>query len=268
MTHAVDDTTSHDDSSPLHRSWWGIAAKLILAAGVMFAVYLIWQTWIEPHEAGIEKTLANLGPWGPVIFIVAFLIGTSLFFPESVLAIAAGTIFGLWLGLLWVVVAGTLTAVTVYWLGRTVLRNRIEPMLAKHPRLDAIDDAASESGLKLILLLRLSPMNFTMLCWLLSISRVRFRTYLLSCVGMFPGNFSTVYLGFAARHAADLATRIKAGEGRPAGDSMVHEITLYSGLGVSLLVSFLVARIAIRAMHAATHGADASAPAVSPDPAP
>ena len=92
MTHAVDDTTSHDDSSPLHRSWWGIAAKLILAAGVMFAVYLIWQTWIEPHEAGIEKTLANLGPWGPVIFIVAFLIGTSLFFPESVLAIAAGTI--------------------------------------------------------------------------------------------------------------------------------------------------------------------------------
>ena len=92
MTHAVDDTASRDDSSPLHRSWWGIVAKLILAAAVMFAVYLIWQTWIEPHEAAIERTLGHLGPWGPVIFIVAFLIGTSLFFPESVLAIAAGTI--------------------------------------------------------------------------------------------------------------------------------------------------------------------------------
>lgn len=263
MTHSVDTTTSRDDSSPLHRSWWGILVKFILAIGVLIAVYLIWQTWIEPHEATIERTLEHLGPWGPVIFIVVFLIGTSLFFPESVLAIAAGTIFGLWWGLLWVVIAGTLTAVTVYWLGRTVLRSRIEPMLAKHPKLDAVDAAASESGWKLILLLRLSPMSFTLLCWLLSISRVRFRTYLLSCVGMFPGNFSTVYLGFAARHTADLATRIKAGEGRPPGDSLVHEITLYSGLGVSLVVSFLVAKIAIRAMRAAT-----STSTPSPDPAP
>lgn len=264
MTHAVDAATSQDDSSPLHRSWWGILVKFILAVGVLIAVYLIWQTWISPHEADIERSLERLGPWGPVIFIAVFLVGTSVFFPESVLAIAAGTIFGLWWGLLWVVVAGTLTAVAVYWLGRTVLRDRIEPMLARHPKLDAVDEAASESGLKLILLLRLSPMNFTLLCWLLSISRVRFRTYLLSCVGMFPGNFSTVYLGFAARHTADLATRIKAGEGRPPGDSLVHEITLYSGLGVSLLVSFLVAKIAIRAMHAATR---ASAPSVSPEPA-
>ena len=252
MTQAEDATTRPDDSPPLHRSWWGVLIKFILAAGVLVAVYLIWQTWISPHEADIERSLERLGPWGPVIFIVAFLIGTSLFFPESVLAIAAGTIFGLWWGLLWVVVAGTLTAVVVYWLGRTALRNRIEPMLARHPRLDAVDEAASGSGLKLILLLRLSPMNFTMLCWLLSISRVRFRTYLLSCVGMFPGNFSTVYLGFAARHTADLANRLKAGDGRPPGDSMVHEITLYSGLVVSLVVSLLVARIAVRAMKTAT----------------
>ena len=265
MTHAVDDATSHDDSSPLHRSWWGILVKFTLAVGVLIGVYLIWQTWISPHEADIERSLERLGPWGPVIFIAVFLLGTSVFFPESVLAIAAGTIFGLWWGLLWVVVAGTLTAVVVYWLGRTVLRNRIEPMLARHPRLDAVDEAASESGLKLILLLRLSPMNFTMLCWLLSISRVRFRTYLLSCIGMFPGNFSTVYLGFAARHTADLANRIKAGDGRPPGDSMVHEITLYSGLVISLVVSLLVAKIAIRAMHAAT-ATSTSAP--SPDPAP
>ena len=263
MTHAVDDATSHDDSSPLHRSWWGILVKFTLAVGVLIGVYLIWQTWISPHEADIERSLERLGPWGPVIFIAVFLLGTSVFFPESVLAIAAGTIFGLWWGLLWVVVAGTLTAVVVYWLGRTVLRNRIEPILARHPRLDAVDEAASESGLKLLLLLRLSPMNFTMLCWLLSISRVRFRTYLLSCIGMFPGNFSTVYLGFAARHTADLANRIKAGDGRPPGDSMVHEITLYSGLVISLVVSLLVAKIAIRAMHAAT-----STSAPSPDPAP
>ena len=176
-------------------------------------------------------------------------MATSLFFPESVLAIAAGTIFGLWWGLLWVVVAGTVTAVAIFWLGGRVLRKPVTRILSRHPKINAIDDAASSSGLKLIFLLRLAPLNYTLLCWLLSVSRVRFRTYLISCLGMFPGNFSTVYLGFAARHTADLATRLKDGDPPVAGDSLVHEITLYSGLLISILVSLMVARIAMKAIH-------------------
>ena len=76
MTHAVDAATSQHDSSPLHRSWWGILVKFILAVGVLIAVYLIWQTWITPHETAIERSLEQLGPWGPVIFIAVFLVGT------------------------------------------------------------------------------------------------------------------------------------------------------------------------------------------------
>ncbi len=236
-------------ASSLHRSWTGLVVKLLAALLLLGALFLIWQHWIEPQEAHLDERLKQLGPWGPVIFICIFLVATSVFFPESVLAIAAGTIFGLWWGLLWVAVAGTVTAVVIFWLGRLVLREPVTRILSRHPKINAIDDAASSSGLKLIFLLRLAPLSFTLLCWLLSVSRVRFRTYLISCLGMFPGNFSTVYLGFAARHTADLATRLKAGDPPVAGDSLVHEITLYSGLLVSTLVSLMVARIAMKAIH-------------------
>ncbi|MFB0985655.1 MAG: VTT domain-containing protein, partial [Phycisphaerales bacterium] len=165
----------------------------------------------------------------------------------------------LWWGLLWVVVAGTLTAVIIFWLGQRVLREPVTQILDRHPKIKAVDAATSDSGLRLIFLLRLAPLNYTLLCWLLSVSKVHFRTYLISCLGMFPGNFSTVYLGFAARHTADLATRIKAGDPPIEGDSLVHEITLYSGLVISMIVSLMVARIAMRAIHAASTPAPTAA---------
>ena len=245
--------------SAIHRSWLGIAIKLALALVILGAIFLVWQTWIEPQEAQLDDALKRLGPWGPVLFICIFLVTTSIFFPESVLAIAAGTIFGLWWGLLWVVVAGTLTAVIIFWLGQRVFEEPVTRILDRHPKIRAVDAAASDSGLRLIFLLRLAPLNYTLLCWLLSVSKVRFRTYLISCLGMFPGNFSTVYLGFAARHTADLATQIKAGDPPIEGDALVHEITLYSGLVISMIVSLMVARIAMRSIHAASAPAPSAA---------
>ena len=96
-------------------------------------------------------------------------------------------------------------------------------------------------------------MNFTMLNWMLAASRLRFRTIFLSALGMVPGNFSTVYVGYAARHTADLAARARAGDPDVivAGDSIAREITLYAGLGASILVSVIVTRIAGKALRAA-----------------
>lgn len=234
-----------------HRTWWGVALKLIVALAIVGALFYVWSTWIQPYETQLSTTMRQLGPWAPVIFIVVFVVATSLFFPESLLAIAAGTIWGLWWGLLWVVVAGVITAMVIFWLGRYVLGNKIEQLLSKHPKVQAIDDAASDSGFKLALLLRLAPLNFTMLNMLLAVSRLRFRTYLLTCIGMFPGNFSTVYIGFAARHAAD---QLKNQEHAAANTNTVHEITLYVGLGASLLVSIIIARVAMVAIKNATSG--------------
>ena len=239
--------------SHLHRSWLGVGLKLAGAVIVLGLLYTLWRLWIQPYEAELDTTLQRIGNWAPLLFIVVFLFCTLLFFPESILAIAAGTIFGLWWGLLWVVLAGTLTAIVIFFLGRRVLQTWVERLLEAHPKIKAIDDAASQSGFKLAFLLRLAPVSFAMLNLLLAASRIRFRAYLLSCVGMFPGNLSTVYLGFAARHTADLTNQLKHGsEAAVHGSSLIHEISLYLGLAASLLCSLIIAKIAMKAVHTAT----------------
>ncbi|MBC02558.1 MAG: hypothetical protein CMJ34_04535 [Phycisphaerae bacterium] len=248
-----DQEDTADTTSAIHRRWWGLVIKVLIALGVVAIGAWVWIELLEPRESELENTLRELGPWGPVIFVAVFVVATSIFFPESVLAIAAGAIFGLGWGLVWTVVAGFVSVSTVFMLGRHLLGSSTKSMLERHPKLAAVENAAESRGLRLVFLLRLSPLNFTVLNWMLAASRLRFRTVFLSALGMVPGNFSTVYVGYAARHTADLAARARAGDPdvMVAGDSIAREITLYAGLGASILVSVIVTRIAVKALRAA-----------------
>ena len=233
-----------------HHTWWGAAWKLgslVVALGLLI---LLWR-YIQPHEAAVDQVVQSLGAWGPLLFIMAFIVCTALFFPESILAIAAGTIFGLWWGLLWVVLAGLCTAVLIHVLGRTVLKKPVKALLVRHPKIRVVDAAVAQRPLRLALLLRLAPVNFSLLNWLLSVSPIRFKVYLLSCVGMVPGNFSTVYMGFAARHTANLAQQVSTQGGLGPDDSLVHEVAMYLGLGAAIACSLLVARTAMVALRKA-----------------
>ena len=93
----------------------------------------------------------------------------------------------------------------------------------------------------------------------MAVSKARFKPYLLACIGMIPGNLSTVYVGFAARHAADLAKRMKGHDDHlPTGDSLIHEVTLFVGLAAAIVASVVVAKIAMRAIRKATDEAAAA----------
>ena len=235
-----------------HHTWGGLVLKSIVALALIAGLALLFHFVFEPEMPVLEQFLHRIGPWAPVVFIAIFLVGTAVFLPESLIAIAAGAIFGIWMGLIWVVVAGTLTAIIIFVVGRHFLQSRIERILAQHPKIQAIDTAASSAGFKLMFLLRLSPLNYSLLCWLLAVSKAKFLPYLFACIGMFPGNFSTVYAGYAARHAANLAHRVHEHGGHlPPGDSLIHEITLFGGLAAAILASLFVSKIAMRAIRQA-----------------
>lgn len=245
---------SDEGSSPVHHHWWGLALKISLALLVVGLGAWAWFAVLQPREADLERLLGELGPWGPVLFVAIFVVATMLFFPESVLSIAAGAIFGLVGGLAWTAVGGLLAVAATFVVGRTVLGRRVRASLAGHPRLAAIEQATESQGARLAFLLRLSPLNFSLLNWMLAVSRLRFRVVMLTSLGMIPGNLSTTYMGYAARHTADLATRANTDPNAPLapGDSIAHEIALYSGLVASVVVSVLVTRIAVRALKAST----------------
>ena len=194
----------------------------------------------------VDSFIQALGFWGPSLFIFLFVICSSIMFPESLFALAAGAIFGVWWGLLWMTIAGILASFLMFFIGRHLLMKPVLSLLKKYPKLNAFDKAVS--NFKIIAILRLSPFNFTGLCYLVSVSKAKFSSYPFASIAMIPGFLSITYIGFAAKHAADLAADYKVTHQLPTGDSLVHEITIYAGLIVAVTVSIVVAKVALNSV--------------------
>jgi uncharacterized membrane protein YdjX (TVP38/TMEM64 family) len=141
----------------------------------------------------------------------------------------------------------SVTAATIaFLLGRTVARGWIAERVQRDPRFAAVDAAIEREGLKIVLLLRLSPViPFNVLNYALGLTRVRLRDYVLgSFVGMLPGTFLYVYLGSLVTTAASL------GSGGASAGTAQHAI-YWGGLAATVLVTLFVTRLARRALGAA-----------------
>jgi len=215
-----------------------------VAFAVLTGLFCLFHFVLTPYMPKIDEFIQSLGIWGPVLFILLFIVGTTVLFPESIFALAAGAIFGVWWGLLWITIASTAAAFLMFFIGRHLFKTPVENLLKKHPKLKSFDEAVS--NFKIIALLRLSPFSYTVLCYLVSVSKAKFSSYAFASIAMIPGFFSTIYIGYAAKHAADLAAQYKINHTLPPGDTLTHEITIYGGLVVAVTVSIVVAKVALK----------------------
>lgn len=186
-----------------HVHWRTLLVRMaLILAGAVVIVCIGF--FVDKYVPQLEGWIRSMGVWAPVCFIALFVITTPFFAPNSGYGLISGALFGLWHGLLWVVIAAVIAASLIFWITRLGLRDRIDRMLAAHPRLLAVRGAVLAQPIRMMLLLRLSPVPFTVLCYMLSVSRVRYRDYMIALVGFVPGNFVTVYAGFLAGHVARL----------------------------------------------------------------
>ncbi len=225
-------------------NWHHPIVRIAISIIALFAVFCLFRFVFESYMNNLDSHLERLGFWCPVLFVAMFVVGTTVLFPETIFALAAGAIFGVWWGLLWVTVSGVLAAFLMFFIGRHLLKSRVEKLLLKHPKLQSFNKAVS--SFKIIALLRFSPFNFSALCYLASVSKLKFSDYAYASIAMIPGFLSTTYIGYAAKHAADLSKTYKVTGELPKGDSLVHEITIYGGLVVAVSISIIVARIALK----------------------
>jgi uncharacterized membrane protein YdjX (TVP38/TMEM64 family) len=211
-----------------------LAVAAALAAWFRFDQTLI--VWLEAlREAG----------WAGVLgFVALYIAATVLSIPGSLLTLAAGLLYGPWLGTAIVSPASVTGATIAFFLGRTVARDWVKARVAKYPLLAAIDTAIGRRPFFLTLLLRLSPaIPFNALNYGLGVSSVNWRHYVVgSFLGMLPGTFLYVYLGSLAGSVAEIA----AGTEVPtAGKVAVWTV----GGMVTLLSVVLVTRAARRELH-------------------
>ncbi len=231
-----------------------IALVLVLIAGLVYA-----GRAAGGYVQDFAVWLDGLGPWGPVAFIAAYVVATVAFIPGFLLTLAAGALFGLTRGVLFVFVAATLGASAAFLVARYVARGAIERKLVGNARFAAIDRAIGEQGGKIVFLLRLSPVfPFNLLNYGLGLTKVRFIDYVIASIGMLPGTILYVYLGAGAGDIVDIAggAAVEGGVGK--------KVLFWIGLAATALVTVFVTRLARRALREETGGRLEDRPASPP----
>lgn len=226
-----------------HRSWVRRILFATAAAALVLAIVLLpVGEWMRSLAAWIQ----GAGAIGVVVYAAAYIAATVLLLPGSLLTLAAGFAYGPLAGMLLVSPVSVTAATVAFLLGRTVARGRIAERVSRDPRFAAIDAAIEREGLKIVLLLRLSPVfPFSVLNYALGLTRVRLRDYVLgSFVGMLPGTFLYVYLGSLVTTAASLGSST-ATTGTP------QRIFYWAGLAATVLVTVFITRLARRALRQA-----------------
>ena len=215
----------------------------VALAVVVVGALLVAGRWAGGYVPRFAEWVGTLGALGPVVFIAAYAVATVGGVPGSLLTLAAGAIFGLWAGTLWVLLGATLGASGAFVVARYVARQAVERRVLADPRFAAIDRAIAEQGRRVVFLLRLSPaVPFNLLNYLLGLTRVRYLDFLVASVGMIPGTMLYVYAGQVAGQVAAAAS----GASPPRG--VGYWAVLALGLLATVAVTVLVTRAARRAL--------------------
>ena len=225
---------------------WGSAICFLVSFGFLLAA-LPLDTLIEV----LRTWIAGLGFWAPLAFALTYGLAATLFIPASALSLAAGVLFGVWLGTAAVWFGATLAIALSFLIARYAARARVENMSKTRPRFAAVDRAVGEQGWKIVALVRLSPVfPFTLQNYLFGITAISFWQYLISSTTfIIPGVFLYVYLGYAGGEAAAAVGSASRTDSLQLGLQLV-------GLLATVVVTVLVARIAARAI--AKHAPDNS----------
>lgn len=174
-----------------------IVKWLLVLTGIAFAVWLgrsVLNVDTEEMRAWIE----SFGIWSPLVYIVIYTVRPLIFFPASLLSIAGGLVFGVWLGTLYTITGAVSGAAVSYAVarlfGKKLIQKEWDGKAAK------IQQQMEQNGFLYVLIFRLIPViNFDLISYLAAFAKVRFGAFALATLlGIIPGTFAYNFLGSSA----------------------------------------------------------------------
>ena len=100
--------------------WLGLVGPVALVVAVLVAGY-VGGKLLPPFIEWVR----GLGPWGPIAFILGYVVAVVSLLPAVVLTISAGVIFGL-IGTLYVWIGATIGSILSFLISRHFARSAIE----------------------------------------------------------------------------------------------------------------------------------------------
>jgi uncharacterized membrane protein YdjX (TVP38/TMEM64 family) len=246
-------TDTVPDSPAAKMSPTATIARVAIALVVLVVLVLLGRQ-LSGQLPRLTAAVDGLGAWGPIVFIAAYALACVAFVPASLLTLAAGALFGVVKGTVFVLLGATLGSFGSFLIARYVARDWVAARVQKDVRFAAIDRAIAEQGRKVVFLLRLSPViPFNVLNYALGLTQVRAVDFLVASVGMLPGTLLYVYSGKLASVVVGAA-----GTAAPPRGTAFY-VVLGLGLAATAAVTVLVTRVAKRALADATAQSNSTA---------
>lgn len=185
------------------RFWSALAAVAVLGFLLVFRHDI--PEWLRQFRwTDFQEAVRASGAWAPVLCIVLLAVFTVAFLPTTVIVVLAGLLYNLpwafaicWTGL-------GLGMVLAFLLSRGIMRGRIERRFGEHPLYLKIRKHFRRDGWKLIVFMRMLPVNpFPLLNYLFGLCPVSLPVYAAcSLAGVVP-NIAVQLM--AARAAGEMA---------------------------------------------------------------
>jgi uncharacterized membrane protein YdjX (TVP38/TMEM64 family) len=209
-----------------------LGAALVLLAARRLPI----GSWLDAARGWVESA----GPLAFAAYVAVYVASVLLLIPGTLATLAAGPLFGLWLGTAAVSLASTTAAALAFLIARYAARAAVAARARREPRFAAVDRAIGAKGWRIVALLRLSPFfPYPILNYLFGLTPIRFWPYVAATwLAMLPATFLYVYLSHAG--AQGLA-------GVEVGVS-VETVLIGLALVVTVAVTIYVTRLALRAV--------------------
>lgn len=185
------------------------ARKVLLGLALLLAAAWLGRDFGH-HLTALEGWVEQHGALGMAAFVAAAVVALSVFVPETAIAIVAGVLFGVGFGSALMGGATLLATAVDFALARYVLRDAVRRRIERTPRLAALDRGMAGAGLKVLALLRLTPLSPVLVSYALGATGARFPVYFAASFALLPAVFLEVYLGHAAKHVAKVTGNVGA----------------------------------------------------------
>ena len=142
---------------------------------------------------------------GILAFIFLYIVFVLLILPASWLSLLSGFLYGSYLGSIIVFCAAAMGASLAFFISKSFLSIKVKKVINRFPRLSLMEKVVQKGGLKLILLVRLSPIfPFSILNYFYGLNNIKFSDFALGLLGIIPGTFLYCSIGSLAKSLQDL----------------------------------------------------------------
>lgn len=170
------------------------ALRLTITVSAAILILVLSRFYLHLNPEDVKGWMESIGFLGPVVLLLVFAVRPYLLIPLPVVAIAAGFLFGHWLGALLIFLGAVLGAAVSFFTKRRKAGD-LDLGDKNMEELDKIKEELEEHGFKFLLMLRLIPvLHYDLLTSLSARMEVGWRQYLgATLLGTIP---RAVLLGF------------------------------------------------------------------------